>query len=120
MSKTVLIVDDQLSLRRIIVNMLSSEGWTCVEAESLAKAQEQLKTHTPQLFIIDHYVGGSDGADVLKALQALPAYQKTPALFVVQDEPGKILSGLMSGFVSYIVKPFSSEQLLEKVKKVLG
>ncbi len=121
MSKTVLIVDDTRAMRSTLANQLKSAGWTCIEAESLAQMQDQLSKSTPQLLIIDQTVGVDDAAAVLKVVRELPAHQKTPALLTLSvANTSQIVAGAQAGFLAHIVRPWTAEQLLEKVNKLVG
>lgn len=120
MSKIVLIIDESRAARAIIEKVMKDAGWDCVQADSLKQAQDQLSKCTAQLFIIDQSVAENDARAVLTEVRKLAAHQSTPAMVTMtQDREAEGIRYLAAGFADFLLRPFTSDQLLEKLK-VMG
>ncbi|MGM0632882.1 MAG: response regulator [Pseudomonadota bacterium] len=119
--KTILAVDDSNSLRQMVVFTLKQAGYDVVEAadgnEALSRAQGQ----NTDLVLTDVNMPGKDGITLVRELRALPGYRFTPILVLTTEAgPEKKQEGKEAGATGWIVKPFSPEQLLSTVQRVLG
>lgn len=115
---TVLVVDDDLSLRRAIVGMLAAGGYTCVEAADGAEALSVCRALSPDAVVLDVMMPRVDGLEVVRRLRA--AGDQTPVL-VLSAKGG--LSDKEEAFASgaddYLVKPFGIDELLMRVRALL-
>ncbi len=121
-AKSILIVDDSSTMRRIMKLTLSRIGYTNVEeaqngAEGFSKAQAKQY----DCVITDWNMPEMDGLEMAKKLRASPNYAKIP-IMMVTTEGGKeeVLEALMQGVNSYIVKPFNEETLAGKMQSLFG
>lgn len=124
MSKRVLVVDDDPTIRNLVQAMLEAEGFTVVVAEDGQQGLEVLeKEPTPvgfNLIILDVVMPGMNGLDVLTRLKLAPRTQGIPVLMLTgEDKAEDILAGYNVGADYYITKPFTRQQLLYGIELVL-
>jgi len=118
--KRILIVDDSFYMRTMLKNMLSDAGYEIVgEAPNGQTALELAKETKPDLITLDVILPDSTGLEVLKGIRQEQPDQKVIIVSAVGQEV--IVNEAMEyGAKSYIVKPFSEENVLEVVSKVLA
>jgi len=117
---TILIVDDSLYMRTIIKDTLSSAGYKIVgQAANGEEAIDMAITLKPDLITLDNILPDMLGLDIIRTLQEEKSASKIIMVSAVGQQ-SVINTGLALGADSYLVKPFSSEQLLETVSKVLA
>lgn len=119
MSKTVLTVEDQPDIRRLIRMTLEFKGYQVVEASSGTEGLEAARRHRPDLILLDKMMPGMDGLTVSRTLAADPTLASIPrvmlsALGMAEDRK----TGLEAGVVAYLVKPFSPMELLNLVDRL--
>lgn len=117
----ILTVDDSNSLRRMVAFTLKQAGHDVVQAvdgrDGLVKAQEQ----TIDLALVDVNMPAMGGIEMVAEMRKLSAYARTPILMLTTESSDeKKQEGRKAGATGWIVKPFSPEQLLGIVEKVLG
>jgi DNA-binding response OmpR family regulator len=119
--KRVLIAEDDPAIAQLVQRVLSqryevilaTDGRAAVAA---ASAQENLA-----LIILDVMMPGLDGHAVAHAVRNIPALKTVPIIFLTaKDRPADVIKGIQSGARHYVTKPFKIDDLLSKVKKVLG
>lgn len=119
--KTILAVDDSNSLRQMVVFTLKQAGYNVLEATDGNSALGKARGQSADLVLTDVNMPGMDGITLVRELRALPAYRFTPILVLTTEAgPEKKQEGKAAGATGWIVKPFSPEQLLSTVKRVLG
>lgn len=118
--KRILIVDDSFYMRTMLKNMLTDAGYEVVgEAPNGQTALELAKTTNPDLITLDVILPDNTGLDVLKGIKAEQPDMKVIIVSAVGQEV--IMNEAMEyGALSYIVKPFSEEKVLEVVSKTLA
>jgi DNA-binding response OmpR family regulator len=116
--QTVLVIDDDASLRDTIGLLLEKEGFRPVLAEDGKQGFRQALTLKPALILVDLRMPGMTGVEVCKQLRA--AGMKTPliVLSAIGDEIDKVLL-LEIGADDYVVKPFGTRELLARIRAVL-
>jgi two-component system chemotaxis response regulator CheY len=118
MSKKVLIVDDSLYMRTIIKDALVEAGYEIVgQAANGESAIDMTLELQPDIITLDNILPDMLGLDILKTLKEEGINSKVLMISAVGQQ-SVIDEGLRLGVGGYIVKPFSSEQLLEAVKKL--
>lgn len=115
-----LVVDDSMTIRRIIVKSLSMVGINeVVEAGDGQEAVAASKADQFGIILMDWNMPKMSGIDALKAIRA--SGSKTPVIMVTTEaEKSRVVEAIKSGANNYLIKPFSPEQLAEKVKLVMG
>jgi len=121
MSKTILTVDDSVSIRQMVSFTLKSAGYGVIEAvdgeDGLAKA----KANAVALVLTDQNMPKMDGITLIKRLRELPQYKAAPILMLTTESGDEMKTqGKAAGATGWLVKPFDPPKLLEVVKKVIG
>lgn len=115
-----LIVDDFSTMRRIVRNLLKELGFTNVdEAEDGKVALEKLATGGFDFVVTDWNMPNMDGLTLLQNIRSTPALQKLPVLMVTAEaKKENIIAAAQAGANGYIVKPFTSQTMSEKLNKI--
>jgi DNA-binding response OmpR family regulator len=114
---TILVVDDEPKIVRLVADYLSAAGFTVVTARSGDEALMRVRTDVPDLVVLDLGLPGLDGLDVTRAIRRngeLPIIMLTAR----DDETDRII-GLELGADDYVTKPFSPRELVARVRAVL-
>lgn len=118
--KTIMTVDDSLSIRQMVGFTLSRAGYDVVEASDGMDAVKKLNEKPVNMIITDLNMPNMDGIELIKQVRSKPAYKFMPIIMLTtesQDE--KKQAGKAAGATGWIIKPFKPDQLLAVVKKVL-
>lgn len=121
MSKTVLIVDDSISIRQMVSHTLKGAGYQVVESpdgeDALGKARQQAL----DLVITDQNMPRLDGLGLTKALRADARHRRTPILVLTTEASADMKAkGKAAGATGWLVKPFEPTKLIQVVQKVIG
>lgn len=120
MKAKVLVVDDSIYMRTVLKDALVDAGLEVIaEAENGEKAIDLALEHKPDLITLDNILPDMLGMDVLKVLKDEDCGSKVIMISAVGQQ-SVIDEGMSIGADEYIVKPFTTEQLIESVNKVLG
>ena len=118
--KTVMTVDDSVTIRQMVAMVLRGGGFEVVEASDGGDALSKLKGREVHLFLSDINMPGMNGLEFTRQLRAIPQYKFVPILLLTtESHPEKKQEGKAAGATGWIVKPFNAEQLLATVKKVI-
>jgi DNA-binding response OmpR family regulator len=118
MEKRVLLVEDDASLARSIVDGLSDEGFIVSHAADGDAAREALRAGDWDLVILDWWLPGPNGLEVLKGHRR--AGGTTPVLFLTaRDAVSDRVRGLDGGADDYLCKPFAFEELLARARVLI-
>lgn len=118
--KTVLIVDDEESIRKLILYNLEKEGYTTLAVSSGEEALSSAFGNSPDIIILDLMLPGLDGMEVCGILSKDPRTSGIPILMVTaRGLDDDIIAGLEAGADDYIVKPFSPKILSARIRAVL-
>src|SRR5258708_24241509 len=117
--QTILVIDDDESLRDTIGVMLEQDGFRAVLAGEGKSGFDKAITVKPDMVLVDLRLPGMSGIEICKHLRA--AHVSTPiiVLSAVGDEVDKVLL-LEIGADDYVVKPFGSRELRARIRAVLG
>jgi two-component system chemotaxis response regulator CheY len=120
MAKTIMIIDDSISLRQVVSIALTNAGYDVLQACDGQDALAKLTGQKVHLMICDVNMPNMDGISFLKAVRELPAYRFTP-IIMLTTEAGeeKKKEGQAAGAKAWVVKPFKPEQLLVAVSKLI-
>lgn len=121
--REVLVVDDSLSVRRSVANLMKSAGWTVTTARDGMEGLEQLQQmpHQPDLVIMDIEMPRMDGYELATRLRAKPEFDSVPLIILTSragEKHRRKASGL--GVDGYLVKPCPDDVLLEEVTRCLA
>lgn len=120
MAKTILIIDDSRSLRKVVEIVLTREGYEVVEACDGRDALDRLDGREFHLMICDVNMPNLDGFSFLRAVREMGAYATTPVIMLT-SESGEDMKreGQKAGAQAWVVKPFKVEHLLDAVAKLI-
>ena len=120
----VLVVDDEPNIVLSLEFLMSQAGLEVVTAEDGESALLRLKDASPDLLLLDISLPGISGFEVLEQLRQREQQTTTQRLPVIMlTAHGREVErekGLALGADDYVTKPFSTQQLVEKVKSLLG
>jgi two-component system KDP operon response regulator KdpE len=114
---TILVVDDEPAIRRLLRTSLGGQGFAVVEAGSGAEALQQIGREKPDLLILDLGLPDVSGIEVIRSVRvgsSLPII----VLSVRDDERGKV-EALDLGADDYVTKPFGTEELVARIRTAL-
>ncbi len=114
---SLLLVDDEASLREPLAEYLTRQGFAVQEAESAAVARSHLRNDRPDLVLLDIMMPGEDGLSLCRHLieaQALPVI-----LLTARGEATDRIVGLEIGADDYVAKPFEPRELVARIRSVL-
>ncbi len=119
MSKTILTVDDSASVRQMVKFTLADAGYAVIEAVDGKDALTKLAT--VNLVITDLNMPNLDGIGLIRGVRANPACKGLPIIMLTtESQESRKQEGKAAGATGWIVKPFTTQQLLAVVKRVLG
>jgi len=115
--QTLLVVDDEATLREPLAAYLARQGFVVHEAESAAKARSALAETRPDLVLLDVMMPGEDG---LSLCRHLIESRNLPVIFLTaRGEATDRIVGLEIGADDYVVKPFEPRELVARIRSVL-
>jgi len=120
--KVVFVVDDDPSIRTLVAKALGAKGYDVIEAEDGLKASEALgrMKKLPDLMICDVMMPTIDGFTLARLVKSHDELKKMPIIFLTaKTQPRDQATGISLGARHYIQKPFSLQELLEKVEKTI-
>jgi two-component system response regulator MprA len=114
----VLVVEDDLELRTVLVRGLEEEGFTAAGIGSGRELLERMAIEQPDLLVVDIGLPDADGRDVCQALRAQGI--RTPVLFLTAlDTLTDRVTGFSAGGDDYVSKPFAFAELVARVRALL-
>ncbi len=120
MSARSLVVDDSVSMRRMVAFTLTQAGFVVIEAENGEAALGLLEEVGVELIITDVNMPVMDGFHFVREVRRRRGYAHTPILMLTTDcEQERKAEGRLAGATGWIVKPFDPERLLEVVRQLL-
>jgi len=116
----VLIVEDESSIAELIAVNLRHNGFDPIWAEDGEAAQREIDTLAPDLILLDWMLPGQSGLVLARQWRKDARTKSIPILMLTArgDEPDKI-AGLDAGADDYITKPFSTQEMLARIRAVL-
>lgn len=121
MAKRVLSIEDNQANRKIIFDLLTSQGYEVLEANDGKKGLEKAKKEKPDLVLMDIQLPEMDGYQVIKAMRETDSAKEIPVIVLSSYAmPGDRDKGLEAGCNEYLTKPYNFKILLEKIKKYIG
>ncbi|MCA9938702.1 MAG: response regulator transcription factor [Anaerolineales bacterium] len=118
--QTVLIIDDDELVTRLLQRALKTYGYHSMTARSGTEGLQLARRHRPDLFILDIVMTGTDGYQVCRQIRSDPLLLNIPVLFLTargKDEDK--IEGFRAGADDYLAKPFNMEELQLRVQAIL-
>ena|ERR1035438_7702282 len=120
MGKVILTVDDSASVRQMVKFTLADAGYTVLEAVDGKDALTKL-TGSVNLVITDLNMPNLDGIGLIRSVRSNPAFKGLPiVMLTTESQAERKQEGKAAGATGWIVKPFTAQQILAVVKRVLG
>ena len=118
MSENILVVDDELSNRRIVEQVLSRAGYRVETVDDGAKALKQLESFHPDLIVLDYMMPDVGGMDVLRELRKRE--DDTPVVMMTAyGTVERAVEAMHEGAYDFITRPFKPEHMVHVVRKAL-
>jgi two-component system, OmpR family, KDP operon response regulator KdpE len=114
MSGTILIIDDEVQIRRLLEITLSANGYKISEASTGKEGLALAASVQPVLIILDLGLPDTDGLDLIKRLREW--YQKPVIILSVRNSEDDIVKALDLGANDYLTKPFRTGELLARIR----
>jgi two-component system, OmpR family, KDP operon response regulator KdpE len=116
-SATVLIVDDEPQIRRVLRTTLTSHGYTVIEARSGDEALEQIRNERADLILLDVNMPGLSGLETCREIRRT---SDVPIIMLtVRNTERDKVQALDAGADDYVVKPFGAEELMARTRAAL-
>lgn len=121
MPKKILVVDDEQDILETVRMRLEAYGYNVITAANGNDGYKKAKTESPDLIILDLMLPGLDGYQICRLLKFDEGYRRIPVIMLTakSQEEDKMWSEKV-GADCYLTKPFKSNELLQKVKELLG
>ena len=117
MPRRVLIVDDAEAMRAVLRSILSRNGYEVIgEAEDGEEAARMFTEQRPDIVLLDVMMPRMDGLETLKAILAADARAKV-IMCTADGSREAVVDSLQAGAVDFVIKPFSTERLLQAIRK---
>ena len=118
---TVLIADDEPSLRLLVSATISSDDYDVVEAMDGDEAWSLIRRHRPRVALLDVQMPGRTGLELTRAIRGDPELARTCVILLTSKaQQSDIEAGLAAGADRYLTKPFSPLELLRVVEQAVG
>ncbi|MFO7715767.1 response regulator transcription factor [Desulfosarcina sp.] len=119
--KTILIVDDELSILVPLQFLMEKEGYVTKLAQSGKEAVEMVAEVKPDLILLDIMLPDLDGYEIYQMIRARAEWESIRIIFLTaKNRDADMAKGLAMGADAYITKPFSNAQLVEKIHALIG
>ncbi|MBS0432259.1 MAG: phosphate regulon transcriptional regulator PhoB [Proteobacteria bacterium] len=120
MSKRILIVEDEASIRDMVAFALRRADMTPVHAADARVAQHEIAEKIPDLILLDWMLPGTSGLEFARRLRREETTREIPIIMLTaRGEEIDRVNGLEAGVDDYVVKPFSTRELLARIRAVL-
>ncbi len=116
-SSTILVVDDEPQIRRVMRTTLTSHGYTVLEARSGEEALEKMRSERPDLVLLDINMPGMGGLEVCREIR--DRHDVPIVMLTVRNTERDKVRALDAGADDYVVKPFGMEELLARIRAAL-
>jgi two-component system KDP operon response regulator KdpE len=114
---TILIVDDEPQIRRVMLTTLTSHGYTVVEAASGEEALEKLRAERPDLIILDVNMPGISGIETCAEIRT--SSDVPIIMLTIRNSERDKVQALDAGADDYVVKPFGVQELMARIRAAL-
>lgn len=121
MSKKILIADDEQNIVISVEFLMRREGYEVSVAGDGEAALERIRADKPDLVLLDVMMPKKNGFDVCQEVRADPAFAATRILMLTaRGRDTEVAKGLALGADGYMTKPFSTKELMLRVRETLG
>jgi len=121
MPKTILIVDDEPDILKIVSFRLEANGYKILLAKNGQEALDLVQNKRPDIVLLDLRLPDIDGCEVCRKIKADKTLKDIPVIFLTASQFRNIKEMMKESKADdYLSKPFEPKELLEKVKKFVG
>lgn len=121
MSKRILIADDEPNIVISLEFLMNREGFEVQVAADGEAALQAIAAQLPDLVLLDIMLPKKDGFEVCQQIRANPQWQSVKVLMLTaKGRDTEVSKGIALGADAYMTKPFSTRDLVEKVRQLLG
>jgi two-component system, OmpR family, KDP operon response regulator KdpE len=114
---TILVVDDEPQIRRVMLTTLASQGYSVVEVRSGEEALEKVRGTRPDLILLDVNLPGISGLETCREIRA--TCDAPIIMLTVRNTERDKVQALDAGADDYVVKPFGVEELMARIRAAL-
>lgn len=119
--KRIFIVDDEIGALTLVGIMLERGGFEVMKAQNAQIALDMVAREKPDLFILDVMMPDMDGIELCRVLKANENTKDIPVLILsARGDSKSVIQGIEAGATDYLLKPIFHNNLVEKVRNVLG
>lgn len=120
MKQTVIVLEDEADIANLVRHHLQQSGFSVAVATAGAQVIPLARENPPALFVLDIMVPGGNGFEVCRQIRSTRELAKVPIIFLTaKTSEADRVRGLDIGADDYITKPFSTRELLARVRAVL-
>lgn len=117
---TILVVEDEEAIREMLGFTLQRAGFRVIEAGDTREASERLSEQQPDLVLLDWMLPGISGVEFAKRLRRDESTRDLPVIMLTaRGEEESKLRGYEAGIDDYVTKPFSTQELVARIRAVL-
>lgn len=117
---SVLVVEDEDPIREMLRVTLEGAGYRVHEAADTHQAERVMADDRPDIVLMDWMLPGASGLDLTRRMRKDPATREIPIIMLTaRGEEGSKVAGLDAGVDDYVTKPFSTRELLARIKAVM-
>jgi DNA-binding response OmpR family regulator len=117
----ILIAEDEPDIRELVAFMLRFAGYEVVTASNGEEAVQGATREIPDLILMDVRMPRMTGYEACRIMKASPTLQDIPVVFLsAKGQESEIQSGLEAGAEEYLLKPFSPDELTNRVRMILS
>ncbi|MFT3758088.1 response regulator transcription factor [Thauera sp.] len=121
MAKKILIADDEQNIVISLEFLMKREGFEVLVANDGEEAARRIRSEQPDLVLLDVMMPKKTGFEVCQEIKADPAMAAVRILMLTaKGRDTEVAKGLALGADAYMTKPFSTKELVEKVRSLLG
>ena len=118
--QTILVVDDESSIRDMVQLSLELAGFRCLQAANAREAMSQILDARPDLVLLDWMMPETSGYELLRRLRKDENCARLPVIMLTAKvEEGNRVQGLDGGADDYVSKPFSPRELIARIRALL-
>lgn len=114
---SILVVDDEPQIRRVMRATLSAQGYVITEAKTGEEALDSVRKQRPELILLDVNMPGMGGIEACREIRR--SYDAPIIMLTVRNSERDKVSALDAGADDYVVKPFGMEELLARIRAAL-
>jgi CheY-like chemotaxis protein len=117
----ILVVEDDADVMQLLSRLLGTLGSVQLARDGIEALEAIARGFTPDVVVTDLMMPRMDGTELTRRLKADPNTKSIPiVMLTAKNTPRDVVSGINAGARQYVTKPFKAEELLAKVKLVVG